>query len=267
MAEALGIYGRLLAARIRADWQYRTSFVVFALAQALITLLDFVVIAVLFGQVRQLAGWTLPQVALLYGLASLAFSLADVFASQVENLPTLIREGSFDRLLIRPIGPLLQISAEFFALRRLGRVVQSSAVLAFAVHLLALDWDPGRVALVVVTIASGTVIFGALFVLTSSIAFWVVGSLEVGNAFTYGGQTLAQYPLSILGEWLRRFVVFVVPIGFVAYLPAVVILGKPSPPGLPRWLGYASPLAAVLVALVARAVWTTAVRHHRSTGS
>ena len=267
MAEVAGIYRRLLAARIRADWQYRTSFVLFALAQGLITLLDFLVIAVLFDQVPQLGGWTLSEVAFLYGLASLAFSLSDVFISQVENVATLIREGSFDRLLIRPLGPLVQISAEFFALRRLGRVLQSVAVLTLAISWLEVEWDLGRAALTVVAIASGAVIFGALFVLTSSIAFWVVGSLEVANAFTYGGQLLAQYPLSILGEWLRRFVIYVLPLGFVAYLPAVLILGKPGSADVPRWLGYASPVAAALLAVAARAVWWTAIRHYRSTGS
>lgn len=267
MAEVAGIYRRMVAARIRADWQYRTSFALFALAQGLITLLDFLVIALIFGQVSELGGWTLAEVAFLYGLASLAFSLADVFISQVENVAVLIREGSFDRLLLRPVGPLVQISAEFFALRRLGRVLQSASVLTLAVSWLDVVWGPGQVALAVVAVLSGAVIFGALFVLTSSIAFWVVGSLEVANAFTYGGQLLAQYPLSILSEWLRRFVIYILPLGFVAYLPALIILGKPGPADVPRWLGYASPLAAALLALAARAVWTTAIRHYRSTGS
>lgn len=267
MAEVAGIYWRLLGARVRADWQYRTSFLLFALGQALITVLDFLVIAVLFGQVRQLAGWTLAEVAFLYGLSGVAFSLADVFVSQVENVGVLIREGTFDRLLIRPVGPLVQISADFFALRRLGKLVQSVAILAVAVGWLDLAWDPGRVALTALTVVSSTVLFSALFVIGSAIAFWIVDSMEFANSFTYGSNLLTQYPLSILDGWLRRLVIYVLPLGFVAYLPGLIILGKPSPAGLPRWLGYASPLAAALFALAARAVWSTAIRRHRSTGS
>lgn len=48
---------------MRADWQYRTSFALFALAQTVVARLDFLVIAVLFGQVPELDGWTLPEVA------------------------------------------------------------------------------------------------------------------------------------------------------------------------------------------------------------
>jgi ABC-2 type transport system permease protein len=268
VGEVAVIYGRLLGARIRAEWQYRTSFLLFALGQALIAVLDFAVIAVLFSQVPRLAGWTLPEVAFLYGVSGVAFALADLFVSQVADaLPALIREGGFDRLLVRPVGTLVQISAEFFALRRLGKLLQSGAILWLAVAWLDRDWHAGTVLLTLATIAAGAVIFGATFVLTSAIAFWAVESSEVANAFTYGGYHLTQYPLSILDGWLRRLVVYVLPLGFVAYLPALLILGKPAPAGLPRALGYASPVVAAAFVLLARAVWATALRHHRSTGS
>lgn len=267
MGETGAIYLRLLAARIRADWQYRTSFALFGLGQAAIALLDFLAIAVIFGQVRRLGGWSLPEVAFLYGLSTVAFALADVFVSQVEWVSQLIRDGSFDRLLVRPVGPLVQISAEHFALRRVGKLVQAAAVLGLALAWVDIDWDAGRVALTVVTIVAAAVIFGALFVMAESIAFWLVESREVANAFTYGGQFLTQYPLSILEEWLRRLVIFVVPLGFVAYLPALRILGKPAPDGLPSWLGYGTPVVAVALVQVARMVWASAIRHYRSTGS
>jgi ABC-2 type transport system permease protein len=267
VVEVVWIWWRLVGARIRADWQYRTSFLLFAVGQALITLLDFLVIAVIFGQVPQLAGWTLPEVAFLYGLSSIGFAIATVLVSQVESVAPLIREGTFDRLLVRPLGPLVQLSAEFFALRRLGKLAQAVAVFVLAIAWLDLDWHAARIALTAVAIVSAAVIFGALFVMTSSTSFWTVDSVEVQSAFTYGGSLLTQYPLSILDEWLRRFVIYVLPLGFVAYLPALLIIGKPSPAGVPRGLGYASPAVAALMAFLARTVWSTAIRHYRSTGS
>ena len=71
----------------------------------------------------------------------------------------------------------------------------------------------------------------------------------------------------MLGEWLRRLFTFVFPLAFVAYLPASEILGKPTPLGLPDWTVWSSPLVAVVAAVVALAVWRTAIRHHQSTGS
>jgi ABC-2 type transport system permease protein len=123
------------------------------------------------------------------------------------------------------------------------------------------------VALLVVTIVSGTLIFGSVWVVTSSISFWTVESQEVANAFTYGGSLATTYPIDILGTWLRRILTFIVPLAFVAYLPVARLVGRDQPLGLPSGIAWATPVVAVGSVLVARGVWTLAVRHHRSTGS
>ena len=119
----------------------------------------------------------------------------------------------------------------------------------------------------VVTVVAGTVIFSAIWVVTSALAFWTVESQEMGNAFTYGGNLATQYPLDVLGDWLKHLFTFVFPLAFVAYLPASEILGKPAPLGLPAWTVWMSPAVALLSAAVASAVWRLAIRHHQSTGS
>jgi ABC-2 type transport system permease protein len=106
-----------------------------------------------------------------------------------------------------------------------------------------------------------------VWVLTSSVAFWTVETQEFGNAFTYGGNHLTQYPIDVLGPWLRRLVTFVVPLAFVAYFPAAYLLDKPDPLGAPSEAALLTPAVSLALALAARAVWSNAVRHYRSTGS
>jgi ABC-2 type transport system permease protein len=262
-----GIYRRLVGARIRGDWQYRASFVLFLISQTVVAAIDFAVILVLFGRIDALAGWTLPEVAFLYGVSGTAFGIGDVFISQVETASARIKAGTFDQLLVRPVPALLQLSAVEFALRRLGRLVQPLIVLVISLRLLDVNWTLSSAALVAAAIASGIAIYGSIWVITSSISFWAVDSQEVASAFTYGGFTLSQYPVDVFGAWLRRLVTFAVPIAFVAYLPATELLHKPIALDLPRWIGWSSPAVAVAMVLIARAVWTTAIRHHRSTGS
>jgi ABC-2 type transport system permease protein len=264
---ALGVWRRLVGARIRADWQYRTSFFLFLLSQTLIASLDLAVIAAIFGQVDSLAGWSGVEVALLFGLAGVAFGLADLLISQVELASKHIKAGTFDLFLLRPLPPLLHLSASEFALRRLGRVLQPLVVLGVALSLAPIRWSPETVVLIPVTILSGVAIFGSVWVVTSSVSFWTVESQELGNAFTYGGGLAAQYPIDVLGTWMRRLFTFLVPLAFVAYLPAARLLGRTEPLGWPNVVAWATPAVAVACVLVARAVWALAVRHHRSTGS
>lgn len=264
---SLGVWRHLVGARIRADWQYRTSFFLFLLSQTVIATMDLAVVASIFSQVDSLAGWSGVEVALLFGLSGVPFGLADLTISQVETASSHIKAGTFDLFLLRPLPALLHLSASEFALRRLGRVVQPLVVLVVALVLAPIHWNLETVALLAVTLVSGTLIFGSVWVVTSSISFWTVESQEVANAFTYGGSLATSYPFDILGSWLRRILTFLVPLAFVAYLPAARLIGRDEPLGLPNGIAWATPVVALASVLVARAVWTLAVRHHRSTGS
>ena len=133
VGELTFIYRRLVGARVRSDLQYRTSFWMFFAGQFLVTFGDFVAIAILFSQVDQLAGWSLAEVAFLYGLTGVSFALADLAISQVESVGERIKLGNFDLLLIRPLGSLFQLAADDFALRRLGNVLQAAVVLTIAI--------------------------------------------------------------------------------------------------------------------------------------
>lgn len=261
------LYRVLVGARIRADWQYRTSFILFTVTQFLITFIDFLQIAVIFGRVPHLAGWSLAEVAFLYGLSGVAFFLGDVFISQVERAPQRIRMGTFDVLLIRPLGALFQLCTDEFAFRRFGKLVQASIILVIAARMVDVSWTPAKLGMLVVTIAAGTLIFSSIWIATSALAFWLVEGQELANTFTYGGNFATQYPIEILGTWLRRLLTFVVPTAFVNYFPALYLLDRANPFGLPGWIRFASPAVAVAAVLVARATWNLALRHYRSTGS
>jgi viologen exporter family transport system permease protein len=267
LRETLFIYRRLVGARIRADWQYRTAFVLFLLGQFVVALSDFAAIAVIFTAVDDLAGWSGPEVAFLYGMSGVAFGLGDLLVSPVEMASRHIKAGTFDQFLIRPVGALWQLLASEFAPRRLGRSLQPLAVKVVSLTLVDVEWGPTEVALLAITVVSSTAIFGAIWVITSSIAFWTVETQELANSFTYGGDFLTDYPFDILAGWLRRLATFVVPLASVCYLPAVRLFDKPMPDDLPRAAAWSGPFVALALVLVARAVWALAVRHYRSTGS
>jgi ABC-2 type transport system permease protein len=264
--ELAHIYRRLVGARLRADWQYRTSFFLFLASQFFVTVLDFAAIAVIFSQVSMLDGWSFAEVAFLFGTTGVAFTLADVFVSEVELASRHIKEGSFDQFLIRPLGPLFLLCCQEFALRRAGRLLQTTTVLVIALFAVDVAWDPAKVVMVPVTILGGFAIFGALWVITSAMAFWTVETQEVANSFTYGGNFITQYPLDVVGDLLRTLLV-IIPLAFVNYVPACWILDKPDATGLPSWAAFCSPVVAAISVLVARVVWRAAIRQYRSTGT
>lgn len=263
----LDVFRHLARARLRSELQYRASFTMLIVAQTIISSTDFIAIMALFTKVRALGEWSRREVIVLYGISSLGFGLGDVIVSPVELTAQHVRLGTFDRFLLRPAGSLSQLLGHEFELRRLGRSIQPTVACAVGLWLVRGRLDGADALLLAAAVIGSAVLFGALFVLTSSVAFWTPSTQEFANAFTYGSNVAATYPTHIFGEWLRRFLFGIVPVGLTAYGPVVVAIGAPNPLGLPRPLLAAGPLVALPFVAVARAVWRAGNRHYCSTGS
>ena len=115
--------------------------------------------------------------------------------------------------------------------------------------------------------AGGVALFGGILLLQATLSFWTVDALEVANILTYGGVQAGQYPLNVYAAWFRDLLIFIVPIGCVAYFPVVALLGAHDPLGAPAWLLPLTPAAGFLFLAVALRVWGVGVAKYASTGS
>ncbi|MEK7396581.1 MAG: ABC-2 family transporter protein, partial [Candidatus Poribacteria bacterium] len=101
----------------------------------------------------------------------------------------------------------------------------------------------------------------------ATICFWSVESTELPNMFTYGGVEAASYPIPIYRQWFRNTLIFIIPLAFVNYFPALYILDKPDPLGFPYWMRFLFPLASTILMVLAIRFWNFGVKHYQSTGS
>ncbi|WP_236569985.1 ABC transporter permease [Streptomyces mexicanus] len=267
VADGLRAYRLIAGMWLRSTMAYRASFIMTTIGNFAVTALDFVAILLMFSRVDALGGYTLPEIAFLYGLSGVSFGLADLAIGSMDRLGRRVRDGTLDTLLVRPAPVLAQIAADRFALRRLGRVTQGALVLGYAFATLDVHWTALKVLLVPVMVVSGWAIFCAVFVAGAAFQFAAQDASEVQNAFTYGGTTLLQYPPTVFAKELVRGVTFVLPLAFVNWLPATYVLGRPYPLGLPRWTAFASPLVAAVCCALAGLAWRAGLRSYRSTGS
>ncbi|WP_371934410.1 ABC transporter permease [Streptomyces glycanivorans] len=267
LVEGVRAYGLIVAMWLRSTMAYRASFVMTAVGNFVATGFDFVTIMLMFTHVDVLGGYTLPEIALLYGASATAFGLADLVLGSMDRVGRRVRDGTLDTLLVRPVPVLAQVAADRFALRRLGRITQGLLVLGYALVVLDIEWTPLKVAMLPMMVLSGAAVFGAVFVVGAAFQFYAQDASEVQNAFTYGGTTLLQYPPSVFAKDLVRGVTFVVPLAFVSWLPALYVLGRDYPLDLPRWVAFLPPLVAVGCWVVAGLAWRVGLRAYRSTGS
>jgi len=261
MSDAFALYWRYVAISIRAQLAYRATFAMKTIGHLLVTAIEFFGIWALFARFGTLGGWTLREVALIYGTTDIAFALADATGRGFDKFGTILKAGDFDRMLLRPRSPILQLLGFELQLMRIGRLSQGVVVLVWAS--VAIAWTPATLALLVFSIAGTSCLFFGLVVLQATSAFWTIETLEVWNAFTYGGNYAAQYPMAIYRRWFRGFFTVIVPLALTSYYPARAILGR-DPLGPIHVLG---PAAGVAFLALSFGAFRLGIRRHASTGT
>lgn len=262
------LYWKLVGARIRAQMQYKVSFALEVIGFLLLTGLEFAVAVIILNRFRSVGGWRLEEIALLYGMASTCFGVANMVGRGFDSpFERMIRQGKFDVVMLRPLGSFFQVLASEFQLRQLGRMLQGLIVLGYALTNAPIRWTWANVLLLLLALISGTVIYTAVIVLSAAICFWTIKMPEMVNAFTGGGVELSSYPLGIYNGWLRAVFLFVVPVAFGNYPAALALLGRADPGGLPVAAAWLAPLVALLFFGFAWRCFQFGVSKYQSAGS
>ena len=251
----------------RSAMQYRASLVLVMVNSLFMGSLELFGILVVFGNVSSIGGFSLPEALYLYGTAQAAFFTSDLLFTGTEYLAVRIRMGTFDSLLIRPVGVLPQVFADQFTPRRLTPMIPAFAALAVGLAKAPVHWTLLRAAMVPYTLLVGVVVFGAVWVLVGAFQIVAADASEVMNSVTYGGQFMTSYPLALYGRNLMLFLTFGLPMAYVNWQPTLYVLNHADPLGTPSFFRFAGPLFAAALWGVALLAWRAALRHHRSTGS
>jgi ABC-2 type transport system permease protein len=263
---AIGAYRILIGSRIRSQLAYRTSFWLNVATSVAVGLVEFVEIYAIFANVPVFGGLDLRQSALVFALGNIGFALADTIFGQLDTIPTYLRLGRLEVLLVRPIPLLLQLVTSEVHMRRLGRLAVGVLIAAIVLPGLDLTYTAGTVYLLVITPFVGAAIYGALFAMAGGLQFFLINGPEFTSAFVYGSSYAGQLPGSVLITPIRILFTFVFPATVTAYLPALLIMGLPGPRFLPAWLGWFAPVFAAWAWLLAWLAWRAGIRRFTGAG-
>jgi ABC-2 type transport system permease protein len=264
-----GLYRRLIAVQIRAQLEYRVSFVMNQIATSLATAGGFITIALILQRFEGIGGWSMGEIAFLYGMMDAAFGTTELFFAgfDPDRFAPMVQRGQLDQLLLRPVYVTLQVLGSEFALRRLGRIAQGIVILCISLSLISIHWTAGKILYLPIVFGSIVFFFGGLYVIGSTSTFWTVQRVEVINIFTYGGSEMMSYPMHIYSQWMRRFFTYILPAIFLNYYPALYFLDKPDPLGMPAFAPFLAPLVGIGLLIASFGFWRFGLRHYAGTGT
>jgi ABC-2 type transport system permease protein len=257
---------RITGMNFRARLEYRGDFAAALFLGVLWQASVLVFAGVLLTRFPGLGGWTSGGVLLIASMRLLSHGICTLAFGQLWWMTYLVPEGLIDGYLVRPLPVYRQVLLSEFPVNGFGD--SSAAVLTFVLALtrLHIAWTPGRVGYLVAGVIGGTLVEAALQTVLAATAFRLTVGLAWFRWLDNILGTFGNYPLRILPVTPRAILTFVLPVAFIAYLPAAVITGRVAGSGVTPWLAYASPLAGLLLYLASRAVWSWALRHYQSIG-
>jgi len=264
-----GTYVRLALASLRAGVQRPAMLLARGIGSALMALLESLGVVLLVDNFGSIGGWPAPEVVLLIGLGFCGQGLALTAGSrlQPDDISLLLRMGTFDQVLTRPVSALGWVVTSYIEIRYLGRSLAGIGLMAWAGHYAGVAWTPSHVAVAVLAVlCCGVVVFGVLMA-GAALTFFTVQGSEAVNLALFGGPYLAGYPMEIYGSAMRLVFTWVLPFGLTVYVPALTLLGHSGPPGLGAGLLWTAPLATAWALGLACIAWRQAIRHYVGTGS
>ena len=263
IADLARIYGKLQLLHLRTHLEYEADFWIGIVGTLATQGAGFVFVWVLLNRVPAVKGWTLWEVAFLYGLSIIPRGMAELFCDGSWRLRFLVNTGELDRLLVRPISPALQVITQIASIHGFGGVILGGVILVRASQESHVVWSPAHALLLVATLLGSLVLVGSINFATNAIVFW---DQSANSSFSFLMQNFAEFakfPVTLYGRAVQIFLTWVLPFAFISYFPGAVILGKPEVPPL---LGYCAPVVGLIVALIASLIWRQGLQRYQGAG-
>ncbi len=256
------LYLKYFKMNLCLQMQYKTSFILTIIGQFLTSFSVFLEIYFMMNRFYSVSGFSYEEVLLCFAIVLLVFSLAECFARGFDTFPTMITNGEFDRILLRPRNEVFQILATKMEFSRVGRLIQAVIIFVYSFNKIGINWHFEQILLLCLMVISGTVIFSGLFIIYAAICFYTLEELEFMNIFTDGGREFGKYPFSIYGKSVLKLFTFVIPLALFQYYPFLYSTSRSH-----NIIYMLAPLIGLLFIIPCLILWKIGLKRYSSTGS
>ena len=211
---------------IQRTLEYPVELIGWLFANPLQFVLGIATIKFVIAEFGTLNGWTFGELAFLYGLAVISHGLSVIFFVQTWFMGSAMLEGEFDILMLRPMNVLFQFFFRFFYLIGITDLIPGIVIFIYGCSQIHLVWSFINILMLISVLIGATLIRGAVFLFTGSLAFWT----KSRNSFLFLNFAIfdqtTKYPLSIYPRVIQMIFTFLIPLGFIGFYPASDFLDK-----------------------------------------
>ena len=258
------LYSKYVKMHIKSSMQYRANMLMLSFSACLISIAELLAILVMFKTFKTVGNWGFYETALMFGIVTFVYSFVECFARGFDEFSSLIKHGSMDRFLVRPVNLIYQIFGSKIEFSKLMRATLGLVVAIIALVKLNIVWTLTKVLVIIATFMCGCLVIWGVMLVGAGISVFSVENLEFINIFTNGAKEIAFYPINIYNKWLARLFTFIIPVACFNYLPISYLMGYGN---LPQIVYALSPLIGMLFIIPCMTFFKWALKRYQSTGT
>lgn len=256
-------YFYLIRIQFKILKEYPINLLFGILATILWHLPGFFLLTIAVKNTPLLNEWSYENLLLLYGLSVFGDGVQHfLFEGSWSFGSKYIRNGEFDRLLIRPTPELLQVAGSRIDIDGIGGIVLGLSVTIYSLYLGQIDWNVYAIVFLLIALSCSILIYFTFNLFTASLAFWVVDNMPITFGF-FQFHILNKFPVEYYPKIIRVMITWIIPTSFATYYPALPMLQKNNA----MLLGYLALPVSFLFLMAAYMMWKLGIRRYQGTGS
>jgi len=209
---------------IKTVMGFRADFILLIISGTLTQMLGIIFIFTLFSKVPEIYGWNVYEIIFMYSIVYIVDGLVSFLFDGTWNLTSVINSGEFDRILLRPVSPVIQIVTLGFGSQGIGNFVMGIFLLVYSINHLNIDKGVLPTFYIVLFILIGVFLRVSINLCVAAASFWTKNGNPLMMA-NYSLSEFSKYPLSVY-NWFIQVIVVIIPYAYVSFVPATLILKK-----------------------------------------
>ncbi len=245
--------------------EYRVDFLVGMLSFLLMQTTGILFLLFVFNAIPALDGWTFEQLMVMYGFFQLPRAIDHLFTDNIWMMERYVFDGSFDRFMLRPLNSLFQLVSTKIDTNAIGELVLGIVVLVIYIPQVGITLDGLSILVMVGYVFSGAIIYTAIKLLWSNIAFYAIsgGGTNAIMSTAYDMANFGKYPITIYPMGIRLLLTYIFPFAFVSYYPVAYLLGVETS----LWFLTLSYIIGIVLFIVAYSIWKLHLKKYNSIGN
>ncbi len=268
MRDIVSLFLAYARSGLKSRFQYKLDAVVSTLAVFIREAAGIIAMYLALLTFDSINGWNMDELLFLFSLIFITYGIFIVFFMALRDFSDWIKHGDIDRVMLRPRGILTQLvlcGADWLA--AFGHGTLGLVLFIISANRVGIKWNAGTITYYIITIASGVLIQGAVFLIFSAFSIYIIETQSLREILYWNMRKFAGYPISIYNKFIQTLLMFVVPFAFVNYFPSQFLLRKPDMAAYPQWFMYISPFVGIVLYLAAYVFWRFSMRFYKSTGN